>query len=266
MAKASGGFIWYELITPDPDASAAFYGAVVGWTVVGQADAEGMDYRMIVRSDGGMAGGLMVLTSAMHDHGARPQWLGYLHVDDVDAEVQSVEAKGGKVLMAATDIPQGRFAMVADPQCAAIYLMNPVPPAGKPDATSDVFSFTQAQHVRWNELQSSDPEASVGFYTEHFGWKQAGDIDMGAIGKYRFVQQGDGVIGAIMPRIGDGPPSQWTFFFGVDDIDRAAAAITNGGGKLDGAINPIPGGEFSVHATDPQGAKFGIVGPRLTPA
>ena len=25
-------FIWYELLTSDPDAAAAFYGAVIGWT------------------------------------------------------------------------------------------------------------------------------------------------------------------------------------------------------------------------------------------
>ena len=33
-----GGFIWYELLTPDPDAAAEFYGAVVGWTIPPEAD------------------------------------------------------------------------------------------------------------------------------------------------------------------------------------------------------------------------------------
>jgi predicted enzyme related to lactoylglutathione lyase len=54
----------------------------------------------------------------------------------------------------------------------------------------------------------------------------------------------------------------WSFYIGVDDIDRAAQAVTAGGGTLNGPIMEIPGGEFSVHASDPQGATFGLVGPR----
>ena len=29
----SGSFIWYELMTPDPDGAKAFYDAVVGWNI-----------------------------------------------------------------------------------------------------------------------------------------------------------------------------------------------------------------------------------------
>ena len=86
MAR-TGGFIWYELITPDPDAAAEFYGPVVGWTIPPQADpqAGGMDYRMIGRSDGGSAGGVLRLSPEMIEGGARSCWLGYIEVEDVDA-------------------------------------------------------------------------------------------------------------------------------------------------------------------------------------
>ena len=40
---------------------------------------------MISRSDGGFAGGVLPLTDEMQQHGARPTWLGYLDVADVDA-------------------------------------------------------------------------------------------------------------------------------------------------------------------------------------
>ena len=40
---------------------------------------------MIGRSDGGFAGGVLPLTDEMQQHGARPTWLGYICVDDVDA-------------------------------------------------------------------------------------------------------------------------------------------------------------------------------------
>ena len=31
MAEATPTFIWYELMTPDPEAAKAFYARVVGW-------------------------------------------------------------------------------------------------------------------------------------------------------------------------------------------------------------------------------------------
>jgi predicted enzyme related to lactoylglutathione lyase len=110
MSDSVGRFIWYELMTTDPDAAGAFYGSVIGWTIAGPRpeDAGGMDYRMIQRSDGGLAGGVLKLTSDMQSGGARPCWMPYLHVRDVDAEAASIEKEGGKVLMPATDLPVGR--------------------------------------------------------------------------------------------------------------------------------------------------------------
>ena len=260
----SGGFIWYELMTTDPDGAAAFYGPLTGWTIAAHSDpqAGGMDYRMIVRSDGGNAGGVLGLTQAMRGGGARPCWLGYIHVPDVDGAVAAITADGGKVMMPATDLRVGRIAMVTDPQGAPFYLMAPTPPAGQENAVSDVFSVDQPQHVRWNELSTTDDNAAVAFYGKHFGWSQEGDMDMGEMGKYRFIQH-DGVgIGAIMPKMPEMPVSLWSYYIGVDDIDRAVAAIEAGGGKLLFGPMEIPGGEFALNGLDPQGAAFGLVGPR----
>src|SRR3954467_9786042 len=85
-----GEFIWYELMTPDPEGSKAFYDAVVGWTI-GEAAPEFNGYRMIGRQDGGFAGGFLPLTDEMQQNGARPTWLGYINVADVDQAVTSVE-------------------------------------------------------------------------------------------------------------------------------------------------------------------------------
>src|SRR3712207_8957960 len=95
MANPASSFIWYELMTPDPAGSKRFYETVVaGWTIEAQPSGE-MDYRMIARSDGGNSGGVLRLTEAMQRHGARPCWLGYLGVPDVDAAVARVEGDGG---------------------------------------------------------------------------------------------------------------------------------------------------------------------------
>ena len=68
--------------------------AVVGWTIAdtGEQTAGGVDYRMIGRSDGGNAGGVLALNAEMIAGGARPIWIGYLHVTDVDKAVDAIKA------------------------------------------------------------------------------------------------------------------------------------------------------------------------------
>ena len=264
MPKPSGNFIWYELMSPDPAASKSFYDAVVGWTIDAQSAMPGpVDYRMIKRSDGGNAGGILKLDDAMREHGARPLWLGYLYAEDVDATVAAVTADGGKTLIPAHDAPGiGRFAMVTDPVGVPFYLMKPTPPADQPGASSDVFSVTEPQHVRWNELATTDPDGAVAFFARHFGWDQEGEMDMGPMGQYRFWQHGGVGIGAVMAKPPQMPLSAWTYYIGVEDIDRATTAVTAGGGKILHGPVEIPGGEYSLNAIDPQGAAFGLVGPR----
>ena len=66
----------------------------------------------MINSGGGFAGGVLPLTDEMQQHGARPTWLGYIHVNDVDGSVDAIERAGGKELMK-HDIPNvGRIAMV----------------------------------------------------------------------------------------------------------------------------------------------------------
>ena len=46
------------------------------------------------------------------------------------------------------------------------------------------------------------------------------------------------------------------------DIDRAAEAVTAGGGKIVNGPMEIPGGEYALNAVDPHDAHIGFVGPR----
>lgn len=264
MVDQWGAFIWYELMTTDSEGAKAFYDAVVGWEIQPN-DGSAMDYRMIKRADGGHAGGMLVLTEAMTNGGARPAWLGYVAVPNVDAAVAEFEAAGGRAHMPATDMPGvGRIAMVADPQGAPIYLMTPTAPSDDPNAVSDVFSVDKAQHVRWNELAATDPSAALGFLQQQFGWRKDGEMSMGELGAYEFISHEGTMIGAVMPLMPGMTQAGWSFYFGVEDIDRAAETIRSAGGTITAEPMEIPGGEYSLSAIDPQGATFGLVGPRHT--
>lgn len=251
MSNPKGDFIWYELLTTDADAAQRFYGDVIGWTA-NDSGQPGMDYRILDAGDG-MAGGMMQITDQMP--GAQPVWLGYVAVPDVDAAVADWTAAGGSVQMPAMDIPNvGRMAMLADPDGVPLYVMR-----GSVDATSTVFRVADARHVRWNEIVAKDDAAALAFYQARFGWKAAGSMPMGAMGDYHFLAAEGRNIGALMR----GPAPRWLYYIGVEDIDVAMARITAGGGQVLEGPHEIPGGEYSLHARDPQGATFGLVGPRV---
>ena len=254
-----GDFIWYELMTPDPEGAKAFYDAVVGWDI-GEPIGGPVDYRMIGRSDGGNAGGVLTLTDDMASHGARPIWIGYINVDDVDSSVASIEKAGGKTLMAASDIPGiGRIAMVSDPQGAPFYVMKPTPPADNPDATSDVFSPTREQRVSWNELNTSDPNAARTFYGDQFGWTSDDFMPMGEMGEYRFWMHQGLQLGAVCGLMGQANP-KWRFYFRVPSISGAKAIVEAKGGKITNGPHEVPGGDQVIIGIDPQNAEFALVG------
>lgn len=255
----SGAFIWYELMTTDAEGAKAFYDAVVGWNI-GEGAEEYQGYRMINRSDGKFAGGVLPLTDEMTQHGARPTWLGYVNVANVDDAVAAIEKAGGKALMPPFDIPNvGRIAMVADPQGAPFYVMKPVPPAGQEKQASDVFSPDQLQRVSWNELSTSDPVGARKFYGDQFNWGTDEFMDMGEMGEYRFIEQDGTRIGAlcgVMP----GQQPKWRYYFRVPSIAKAKETAEAKGGSIHMGPHQVPTGDYIIIGTDPQGAEFALVG------
>jgi len=256
MTNAHGSFVWYELMATDAEAARSFYSGLLGWEI-----SDNPEYPEIKASEGHV-GGMLPLTPEMTSGGARPAWAGYIAVDDVDACVAAMEAQGGRLLMPARDMEHvGRFAMVADPQGAPFYVITPV---GDPGATSHAFAAERPMlgHCAWNELSTTDPAAAWSFYGAQFGWTKDGAMDMGELGQYEFVRHGSHMLGAIMPKMPQMPVTAWTYYFRVADIDAAAATIRGRGGTMLQEAMEIPGGEYSLVAADPQGAAFGLVGPR----
>ena len=254
-----GDFIWYELMTTDAEGAKAFYDAVVGWSF-GEGAEEYQGYRMINTGDGGFAGGVMPLNAEMQQHGARPTWLGYLNVSDVDDKVASIEAAGGTALMGPTDIPNvGRIAMVADPQGAPFYVMKPIPPAGRENEPSNVFSPLDQGRCAWNELSTSDPAAARRFYEEQFGWTTENFMPMGEHGEYRFIDHQGLTLGAIAGAMG-GQRSHWRYYFRVPSVSGAKATVEARGGQVVMGPMEVPGGDHIIVGIDPQGAEFALVG------
>lgn len=256
MTNPHGSFIWYELMTRDLEVSAAFYGDITGWRL-GEYHPGEIDYRSISAHDGDV-GGMLKLTDAMCEGGARPCWLGYFGVDDVDQAVEKITAAGGQVMMPARDIPDvGRLAMVTDPQSVPFYVMR-----GASDETSHAFDRKNAGHVSWNELLTPDPDAALDFYGSMFGYRKEGAMPMPGMGDYTFISHGGGdPVGAMMKN-SEGTPAAWGFYFRVLEIESAKARVENGGGQVIFGPEEVPGGEMVLNAIDPEGVVFGLVAPK----
>jgi len=257
MTPSHGKFVWYELMTTDAKAAETFYRDVAGWGAKNSA-MPGMDYTLFT-AGGVDVGGLFALSKEVLAAGARPAWVGYVAVDDVDAAAAQVRAAGGAVHRGPDDIPGvGRFAMVADPQGAAFALFKPAQADQRSPAAPD-----QPGHFGWHELYAGDGPSVFAFYAKLFGWKKGEAMDMGPAGVYQmFDAGGGGMIGGIMTKPPQMPVPAWTFYINSTGIDAAAARVKAAGGQIINGPNEVPGGNWIVMGIDPQGAQFALVGPR----
>ena len=113
---------WAELNTRALEAAKAFYGAVFGWECTTSEMAPGMTYTE-VKVGGEPVAGMMDITGRVPDM-VPANWLVYFAVDDTDATVAKAQELGGMVMVPPTDIPPGRFAVLADDRGAAFAVLR----------------------------------------------------------------------------------------------------------------------------------------------
>ena len=101
-------WLWTELWSHDPAASAAFYEGLLGFSVDTRHLAGRENYRVFLAGGEGVAG-LMQL----QDASVSAYWLPYVRVADATEIARRAAAAGGKVLYRSAD---GLLALIADPQ------------------------------------------------------------------------------------------------------------------------------------------------------
>jgi predicted enzyme related to lactoylglutathione lyase len=243
----NGRFVWYENLAQDPQAAIQFYTQVMDW----KTEPFGNDYVMWVGKQGPL-GGVMKLPDEATKAGARPHWLAHVLVENVDATTSLAKKLGGTIHKEPEDIPTvGRFAVIADPQGAAISIFTPTSPMTLHDPST-------AGEFCWNELLTSDHAAAFNFYSQLFGWKIVQDMDMGPAGNYRVFGLGDRQMGGMM-MMPKGAPMRpmWLFYTETANLDAAQARATKIGATVMNGPMDVPGGRI-VQLMDPQGAAFAL--------
>jgi predicted enzyme related to lactoylglutathione lyase len=254
MATPRGKFIWYDVMTTDTSAAAAFYSDVIGWSAQEHQMAGGGAYTVFSQGPV-MVAGLMAIPEPMRQQGVPPCWSGYVAADDVDADAGRVEAAGGAIRRSPADIPNvGRFAVVSDPGGAVFLLFKP-----NTQEEPRPFAPMTPGHIGWHELLAGDPEREFSFYARLFGWTKDRALDMGPMGTYQTFATDGAPCGGIMKACAQAPHPSWSYYIAVDSVAKAAERTTARGGKVLNGPMEVPGGAWIVQARDPQGAHFAMV-------
>ncbi len=250
---APGTPSWVELSSPDTDASAAFYGEVMGWTV-SEPGGEGTGgYRMFQRDAQNVAG----LMAKMDD--AQPTaWATYVSVAGADETAARVKDAGGSVIVEPMDVTDlGRMAFFADPTGAAFGVWEPRSFAG-----ADVVN--EPGSLCWNEVLTRDAEADKRFYPAVFGWTAGRPSFEGGPENYTVWELSGRPVGGMMQMTDEWFPPEvpphWSVCFAVADCDGTVAKAKELGATVVAEPMDMPIGRFAG-LIDPQGAGFTVMQP-----
>jgi predicted enzyme related to lactoylglutathione lyase len=184
--------------------------------------------------------------------GAKPGWLGYVGVEDVDVAAERIRRLGGTVLVAPTDIASiSRFSIFADPQGARLALLRWQRPGPALHAALD-----GPGGVGWHEQLAADREQALSFYETLFGWQRTDSYT----NTYQLFSVDGQQIGGVFTKPPEIADPFWLYYFNVSDLNAAAQRVKACGGEiLDGPFEVL-GGTCVVRCSDPQGAKFALEG------
>ena len=245
----AGDFVWHDLVTHNPAAARAFYGALLGWTF---AAGEGVDpgYTVIRQADVPI-GGIVLMRDAAGTTGAA-QWLSYVAVPDVDRAVAATTAAGGRVYRGPLNArPDLRVAAVADPQGAAIGFAS-----RGPHAAVDRTSPPALHRWLWMDYVARDVPPALDFYEKVVGFGH-GIGDSRPRMTYHLLSTDRpraGLFATPWPR----DTSAWLPYVRVDDPKAMAArAVELGGTVLLAPRDDIRFGSLAI-VVDPGGAAVAL--------
>lgn len=119
VREEHGAMCWAEAYTRAPEKTAPFYSKVLG------AEAkkiEGMEYSTF-SVNGAMCCGMMHM-DAKWPAEIPPHWMVYFTVNDINAAVETVKSRGGKIHQGPFPSPYGQIAIVADPWGASFAVIE----------------------------------------------------------------------------------------------------------------------------------------------
>jgi uncharacterized protein len=239
--------IWIDLSSSDVDRAQEFYGTVFGWTF----ESAGPDYGGYIDAakDGKPVAGLLRNDPQWN---APDGWTTYFHTADIHATVKTAGVSGGTSCVEPMEVRErGWMAMGIDPSGAVYGLWEPTGHYG-------IGLAREHGAPAWHQLTTRNFGTALEFYRVVLGWstEAASDTD-----EFRYTTasfDGEPLLGVMdgISLLGEGP-SNWSIFFGSDDVDKTLQVITEFGGSVVRPAEDTPYGRLAS-AADPTGAVFNL--------
>ncbi|MFF1832608.1 VOC family protein [Streptomyces sp. NPDC058231] len=246
---------WLDLSTPDLEAAAAFYQALLGWEFEPGGTETG-GYGMFTLNGKSVAGAM-----AVPPERAKSSWTVYFRTSDVDATAKAVAQAGGTVPFPPMDVLDfGRMGGFTDRGGAYFGTWQPRKNPG-------LGAVGGPRTLCWAELYTPDVPAAAAFYGMVFGWETHGAALPGGGGSYTLIRTRGGgeesEFGGLLP-LGTAPVQavpgpHWLPYFEVDDCDATVADVERLGGKLTRAPVEKAGVGTFADVADPFGAHFAVI-------
>lgn len=231
-----GKFIWFELITHDPEKVGDFYGDLFGWSF--KPYAENSEY-LTIEHEGSEVGGVV----AVSDRRMGSRWLCTLSVGDVDQTAGRVQRLGGSLLFGPTDFDdRGRFAQVGDPQGADFIILKTR--QGDPERSEPTPGA-----IVWAELFTRSVEEAARFYRELIAYDA---IPSEESEKHHYFAVGDKIRAGVTELEWNDVKPTWLPFVGVDNLRETVLKAIDLGGTL------LAHNETAAVMLDPGGAAIGL--------
>ena len=233
-------FFLYQLRTTDPDGARAFYAAVFG-----NADAD-----------------VFLLHEQAIARGARPHWLGFIQVNDIDGAASAFIARGAVQLGPKWNRDGLEGTVLRDPGGAVVALGRPPATSATPSMPASVFRT----EIGWHLLHTAQVEQAKADYRDLFGWDFKAPIETANHGVFHpFAWSAGGPVVGAMADVAARPAvhPHWLFAFRVSSLEGALAA---GRAKASWVQEPVAvsnaalaNGNGLAVCDDPQGAAFALI-------
>lgn len=243
-----GAPCWADLWTSDVEGSRIFYSELFGWEAQEPSEEFG-GYFMFTREGAPVAGGM----GHMGEMRANDSWKIYFAVADAAKTLDIAEAAGAQISVPAMNVADlGTQGVLVDP-------------AGAPFGIWQAISFPgfttlgEPGSPSWFELHTRSYGDQVDFYSSVLGLEPK---EMSNTEEFRYTTlceraSGEELAGVLDASgfLPEGVGGEWSIYWDVADVDKAAALVEQLGGSVVAAAETTPYGRIAT-VSDPTGALF----------
>jgi len=241
QAAAPGQVIWVDLLTEDAATAIDFYQQLLGWKIEPYSSGN-----FVVSNDGMPIAGISEIKDADAE-GEEAIWLVGIAVPDLAESVATARKLGAKIHRDVGRVEGfASFAVLQDPQGAAVMLLSPERPF-------EVVARTVGSWV-WTELWTNDTGAASEFYGKVIGYERA-EVERSRGSYPLFKTEGEPRAGLVEIENKQVEPI-WAPYLGVSDLAAIVAQAKELGGRVLLAPSPELGEGRVALLADPTGGAF----------